>query len=151
MRAIRELLAPETALAYPAMRELRQVGDQAAFVQRVDDVQRPEGYRLAGAFEPGRDHAVAVAGFRLVHNLAFGATLYVDDLSTLPAGRRHGHARALLRWLAEEARRLDCAELHLDSAVGAARFDAHRVYLSAGLDITSHHFSAPVEALLRER
>jgi GNAT superfamily N-acetyltransferase len=109
----------------------------------VDDEQRPEGYRLAGAFEDGPE-AVAVAGFRLAHNLAWGRHVYVDDLSTLPAARRRGHARALLDWLAGEARRLGCAELHLDSGVGPQRADAHRLYLNAGLTITSHHFSRAV-------
>ena len=52
--------------------------DEAGFVERVDEVQRPQGYRLVGAFEDGR--CVAVAGFRVIHNLAWGDTLYVDDL-----------------------------------------------------------------------
>ena len=98
------------------MRALRtRYGDEAEFVRRVDEVQRPEGYRIVGAFEGER--CVAVAGFRVIHNLAWGDTLYVDDLSTLPDARRRGHARALLDWTLEEARRLGCAALHLDSGV----------------------------------
>jgi GNAT superfamily N-acetyltransferase len=123
------------------MRELRShFADQEAFVRRVDDVQRAEGYRLVGAFEDG-DDAVAVAGFRVGHMLAWGRFLYVDDLSTLPAARRRGHGRALLQWLRDEARRLGCDQLHLDSGVGPERFDAHRLYLNVGLAITSHHFA----------
>jgi GNAT superfamily N-acetyltransferase len=123
------------------MRELRShFADQEAFVRRVDDVQRAEGYRLVGAFEDG-DDAVAVAGFRVGHMLAWGRFLYVDDLSTLPAARRRGHGRALLEWLRDEARRLGCDQLHLDSGVGPERFDAHRLYLNVGLAITSHHFA----------
>lgn len=124
------------------MRELRpHVGDEAEFVRRVDEVQRAEGYRLVAVFEDGVDEAVAVAGFRLGNMLAWGRVLYVDDLSTLPTARRRGYGRALLDWLAEEARRLDCGELHLDSGVGPTRADAHRLYLNAGLQITSHHFA----------
>ena len=67
--------------------------------------------------------------------------LYVDDLSTLPAARRRGHARALLDWCAEEAARLGCDALHLDSGVGPQRQDAHRLYFNAGMRISSHHFS----------
>jgi GNAT superfamily N-acetyltransferase len=142
MSEIRELLPPETRLAFAAMRELRpQFADEAAFVRRVDEVQRAEGYRLVGAFEDGTEDAMAVAGFRVGHMLAWGRFLYVDDLSTLPAARRRGHARALLDWLAEEARGLGCDELHLDSGVGRDRVDAHRLYLNAGLRITSHHFA----------
>jgi GNAT superfamily N-acetyltransferase len=139
---VREIHESETALAYPAMAALRTaLRSEDEFARRVDGVQRPEGYRLAGAFEDGTAHALAVAGFRVVHNLAWGsAALYVDDLSTLPEGRRRGHARALLEWMLEEARRLGCDQFHLDSAVGPARTDAHRLYMNAGLEITAFHF-----------
>jgi GNAT superfamily N-acetyltransferase len=128
-------------LAYAAVRPLRpQLADRDAFLARVDEVQRPEGYRLVAAFEGG-DEAVAVAGFRVVHNLAWGTrALYVDDLSTHPDARRRGHAGALLHWLRAEARRLQCDELHLDSGVGPERQDAHRLYFNAGMRIASYHF-----------
>jgi GNAT superfamily N-acetyltransferase len=119
--------------------------DEAQFVERVDAVQRAEGYRLVGVFEESAAHALAVAGFRVGHMLAWGRFLYVDDLSTLPEARRRGYGRLLLDWLAEEARRLDCEQLHLDSGVGSDRIDAHRLYFNAGLAITSFHFARPIE------
>ena len=125
------------------MRQLRtHYEDEEAFVRRVDEVERPQGYRLVGAFEDGR--CLAVAGFRLIHNLAWGDCLYVDDLSTHPDGRRRGHGRALLEWCEAEAARLGCGELHLDSGVGPEREDAHRLYFNAGMRITSYHFAKPV-------
>ncbi len=128
------------------MRELRpHYADEAEFVRHVDDVQRAEGYRLIGAFEEGREDAVAVAGFRIGHMLSRGRHLYVDDLSTLPAARRRGYGRALLDWLDEEARRLDCDRLHLDSGVEADREDAHRLYFNTGLRISAYHFSRGLE------
>jgi GNAT superfamily N-acetyltransferase len=140
---LQEILPPDTAQAFEAMRELRtHYQDEAEFVRRVDEVQRPEGYRLVGAFEDGR--CVAVAGFRVIHNLAWGDCLYVDDLSTHPHGRRRGHGRALLEWCAAEAQRLGCGALHLDSGVGPEREDAHRLYFNTGLRITSYHFAQPV-------
>jgi GNAT superfamily N-acetyltransferase len=141
---IREIELGETALAYAAMRELRtHLESQEAFVRRVDDVQRAEGYRLAGAFSDDEPHALAVAGFRVLHNLAWGDSLYVDDLSTLPEARGRGYGRALLDWALDEARRLGCAELHLDSGVGPEREDAHRLYFNAGMRITAFHFAKP--------
>ncbi len=138
---LREIVPPDTALAFPAMQALRPLyEDEASFVQRVDDVQRGEGYRLVGVFED-EPHALAVAGFRVGHMLAWGRYLYVDDLSTLPEGRRRGYGRQLLEWLTDEARRLGCEQLHLDSGVGPERTDAHRLYFKTGLEITSHHFA----------
>jgi GNAT superfamily N-acetyltransferase len=135
-------LPPDTRLAFAAMRALRtHLTDEAAFVQRVDEVQRPEGYRLVGAFEEKSAPAVAVAGFRVGHNLAWGRFIYVDDLSTSAEARRRGHGRALLDWLAEEATRLGCDQLHLDSGVGSERAEAHRLYLNSGLQISAHHFA----------
>ena len=112
--------------------------DAESFAKRVDEVERPEGYRLVGMSEG--DRVVAVAGFRVIENLADGRTLYVDDLSTHPDARRRGYAGALLAWCESEARRLGCDELQLDSAVGPERGDAHRLYLNSGMRISAHHF-----------
>jgi GNAT superfamily N-acetyltransferase len=142
--AVRELHAGETVLAYAALRALRpHLTDEAAFVRIVDEVQRPEGYRLVAAFDEDQQQAGAVAGFRVGHNLAWGHFLYVDDLSTLPAARRRGHGARLLAWVHEEARRLGCASVELDSGVGPDRQDAHRLYFTTGMRIASHHFTRP--------
>jgi len=139
---LREIVPPNTALAFPAMQALRaHYAEESEFVERGDGGQRAEGYRLVGAFEDEATHALAVAGFRVGHNLAWGRFLYVDDLSTLPEARRRGYGRQLLEWLTEEARREGCDQLHLDSGVTADRYDAHRLYLNSGLAITSHHFA----------
>jgi GNAT superfamily N-acetyltransferase len=143
---LREIVPPDTALAFPAVHALRRhYADEAAFVERVDEVQRAEGYRLVGVFEDGTRHALAVAGFRVGHMLAWGRFLYVDDLSTLPEARRRGYGMQLLEWLRKEAERLGCEQLHLDSGVGPDRNDAHRLYFNAGLAITSFHFARRLE------
>lgn len=140
---VRELLAGETELAHLPMRELRPAyGDADRFVRQVDDVQRPEGYRLAAAF--AGDDAVAAIGFRRGNSLSWGDHVYVDDLVTLPAHRGRGHGRALLDWVLAEARRLGCEQLHLDS--GTQRHAGHRLYLRWGMDITAFHFAIPVAA-----
>jgi GNAT superfamily N-acetyltransferase len=139
---VREILPPDTGTAYLAMRALRtHLADEEEFVRRVEDVQRPEGYRLAGAFDREEPAAAAVAGFRVGNNLAWGHFLYVDDLATRPEFRRRGLGTALLVWLAREAATLGCTQLHLDSGVGLERADAHRLYLSSGLVISAHHFA----------
>ncbi len=140
---IRELLPGKSALAHDAMRELRpHIASKEAFVERVDGTQRAEGYRLVGAFVDGETEAVAVAGFRVQHNLAWGHFLYVDDLVTREAYRGQGHAAALVRWLLDEAERLGCDQFHLDS--GVQRHTAHRFYLNQRMDITAYHFAREV-------
>lgn len=135
---VRELFAGETMAAADALLCLRETAGQAErLVARIDELQRPEGYRLVASFdEAGR--AVAAGGFRVGNNLAWGHFLYVDDLITLPESRGRGHATALLRWIFAEAARLGCGQVHLDS--GTERHAAHRLYLGVGMHISSYHF-----------
>lgn len=126
----------EVAACHPTMAQLRPHVTREALVARVAR-QRAAGYRLAGTVEEER--VTAVAGFRLLENLAWGRFLYVDDLVSDERVRGAGHAHALFDWLVAEARTLGCDQLHLDS--GVQRFGAHRFYLRHGMDITSHHFA----------
>jgi GNAT superfamily N-acetyltransferase len=139
---VRELAPGETALAFRAMRALRtSLENEDEFVRRVNELQRPEGYRLVAAFDEDPGEAAAVAGFRVGHSLAWGLYVYIDDLSTLPEARRRSHAGRLLDWVMDEARRLGCEQVHLDSAVGPERREAHRLYLNNGFLIAAHHFA----------
>jgi GNAT superfamily N-acetyltransferase len=137
-----ELLPPNTGQAFDAMRALRPaLVDRDDFVRRVDQRQRPCGYRLIASVAEQGDSAVAVAGFRLGENLAWGLHLYIDDLSTVPSARMQGHAQLLLEWLHNEAGRLQCQQVHLDSGVGPDRTAAHSLYFNAGFRISSYHFA----------
>ena len=138
---VRELIPSETHLAYRPMLQLRsELGSVQEFVATVDDRQRPGGYRLAASFDDGE--AASVAGFRQGHCLAWGEFVYIDDLVTLDSFRGRGHAIRLLEWIQEEARRIGCSQLHLDS--GTHRHNAHRLYLNAGYRITGFHFATDV-------
>jgi GNAT superfamily N-acetyltransferase len=144
MPEIREIAEGETHRAARALLELRPQRAPAETLAALADGQRAAGYRLVGSFEPGEADAAAVAGFRVQQNLAWGRHLYVDDLVTRAACRGRGHGAALMRWLAVEACRAGCEQLHLDSGVGAEREDAHRLYFNAGLRISSYHFQRPI-------
>ena len=144
MPDVRELARNETSLAAAALLELRPALGSAEALAARADAQRDAGYRLAASFEAGDESAAGVAGFRVGENLAWGRHLYVDDLVTRPDRRGRGHARALLRWLAGEAERCRCAQLHLDSGVGPERQAAHRIYFAHGLRISAHHFSRDI-------
>lgn len=133
-----ELDDADTALAFDALRALRPHLTSVEEFVDVVRLQRKEGYRIVASFDAdGR--VVAAAGFRHMTNLYAGSHLYIDDMTTLPSARRQGHAGALLRWVDEEARRLGCRSVHLDS--GTPRHDAHRLYLSSGYVIPAFHFS----------
>ncbi len=129
----------EIAACHPVMRELRPHVPEDQFVARVR-AQEVAGYRLACIEEDGA--VVAVAGFRIGENLAWGRFLYVDDLVTLAAVRSRGHGAALLSWLRAHAVREGCAQLHLDS--GIQRKDAHRFYEREGMTMTSLHFAEKI-------
>jgi GNAT superfamily N-acetyltransferase len=143
---VREVTAADTARTYAVfcvLREGRSVMATAeSFSDWVNHRQRPEGYRVAGAFLTGKPDAVAAAGFRILHQLSKARFLYVDDLVTLPTHRSKGYAGMVFDWLVEEARRQNCEQLHLDS--GHQRFDAHRFYLKRGMIMNAHHFSMNV-------
>ncbi len=145
MSDVRELEGGESHLAALALSELRpHCGSHEALVAKVD-AQREHGYRLAASFRDGDPDAVAVAGFRICESLAWGRYLYVDDLVTRAALRGGGHAALVFAWVEREAQRQGCAQLHLDSGVGAERADAHRFYFRHRLRITSHHFARELE------
>jgi GNAT superfamily N-acetyltransferase len=140
----RELQPGESHLAAAALLELRpHLKTHDAVTARVN-AQRADGYRVAASFEPGDPDAAAAAGFRIGESLAWGRHVYVDDLVTREAMRGRGHADAVIAWVEEEARREDCAQLHLDSGVGPDRADAHRFYFRHGLRIESYHFARGV-------
>jgi len=67
---VREILPPDTALAFEAMHALRgHVQDETELVERIDGLQRAQGYRLAGGFEAHTEQAAAVVGFRVLDML----------------------------------------------------------------------------------
>jgi GNAT superfamily N-acetyltransferase len=140
MPIVREIPSEETGLASTTILELRpHLASREALVEQINQLQRPEGYRLLGSFEDGVEEPVALAGFRFLHNLACGHMLYVDDLITRANFRGKGHAGRLMEWLFAEAKRQGCDQFHLDSA--PQRLVAHRFYFNQGLHIDAYHFA----------
>jgi GNAT superfamily N-acetyltransferase len=128
--------SPEQILrCHPVMQELRPHLTAGAFVEQVQR-QQLQGYQLA--FLEADGGIQAVAGYRVIENLAWGRFLYVDDLVTAGSRRSQGHGRRLFAWLVAQARAADCHQLHLDS--GVQRFAAHRFYLRERMDLSCHHF-----------
>lgn len=89
--------------------------------------------------------AVAASVFEWGYNLYRGRYIYIDDLSTLPEGRKKGYGSALLDWIFDYATQNDFQQVHLDSGANAGRYDAHRLYLNKGFNITSFHFAVVIK------
>ncbi|WP_228832799.1 GNAT family N-acetyltransferase [Nocardia brasiliensis] len=141
---IHEIQVGRTELAAAAMLTLRPRWEtRQVVVELIDTRLRPAGYRLVGLFESEAGEAASVIGFRPAWSSAWGQHLYVDDVSTLPESRGHGYADLLIQWVVEEARRLNCEGVHLDSGLGPTRSAAHRLYLRNHFHISAHHFEFP--------
>ena len=129
----------EVAACYPVMRELRPHISENEFVNRVRR-QEKDGYSLM-LVEVDND-IVAIAGFRIGENLAWGRFLYVDDLVTTAKHRSKGFGAKLLSWLRDYAIAENCRQFHLDS--GIHREGAHRFYEREGMSKTGIHFAQPL-------
>jgi GNAT superfamily N-acetyltransferase len=101
------------------------------------------GYNLIYIEENGK--AVCASGFRFTEHLAWGKPVYIDDLSTLPEARGKGYASALLDYIFQLAKEEGYDQVHLDSGCNESRYEAHRLYLNKGFNITSHHFRKKLE------
>lgn len=123
---------------FPVMQALRpHLADAEDLLVRVRQMQAAGYWALI--YVEDRGVPVACSGFRIADYLAYGKTLYVDDLICLESHRGKGFAENLMRWLEAHARKEGCAVLHLDS--GTHRLPAHRFYHRLKLGITSFHFA----------
>lgn len=138
---MRELSSAETSLAFAALHRLRpNIRDMTQFLQSAK-VQSAEGYRLLAIFEEGKQNAVAVCGFHISTNFAFGRYLHIDDLVTKDDVAGKGYASQLLEHVKTIAQQEHCTSIHANSRVELDRSNAHRLYLRHGFVISCHHFS----------
>ena len=126
----------EILACFEVMSELRPHLVQAEFVAAIRRMEQ-EGFRLASLTADGE--VQAVAGYRVMEMLRTGKMVEVDDLVTSGRARSSGHGKALLEWIAGEARSEGCSVLELDS--GVHRADAHRFYFRQRMHVLGFHFS----------
>lgn len=120
---------------WPVFRELRQnIASEELFIERWKQ-QRDEGYRIVYIEQDGA--VLAIGGYRVQHSMAWGRHIYLDDLAALSDLHGTGLGTAILQYLQEEARRLDCEAVHLDT--GYHRHRAHKAYLRNGFRLHCHH------------
>jgi GNAT superfamily N-acetyltransferase len=95
------------------------------------------GYMVA--YLESQGEILCVAGFVIVEKLAWGKTLYIDDLVTDERSRSRGCGKHMISWLKTYAIGTGCYQIHLDS--GLSRTDTHRFYEREGFNKASYHFS----------
>jgi ribosomal protein S18 acetylase RimI-like enzyme len=134
---VRVVSDAEIGACFTLMQQLRpHLASADDLVTRVRR-QQAEGYRLLALWSARKPRALA--GFRLTENLVHGRFLYVDDLVVDAAERSNGLGAILLTRLKDEARRLGCAKLVLDT--GIDNIAAQRFYARQGLRNTALRFS----------
>jgi len=131
----------EVRRCFPAYRELRPHLRSADELVERWRVQTGQGFQIV--YIPDGDTIPALAGYRFLHTLAWGHILYIDDLVAVAARHKTGLGTALLKYLQEEARRLGCDAVHLDT--GYQRHLAHLAYLRNGFRFDCHHLAWDVK------
>ena len=122
--------------SFDVMSQLRPHLKENEFINIIKQ-QFKGRYQLVAVLSNNK--VLALAGFRINENLAWGKFLYIDDLVTDQAQRSAGYGKMLLDWLKKEAINNQCSQLHLDS--GVQRKDAHKFYNREGMSFASHHYS----------
>ncbi len=128
----------DIASAFDLMYELRSELTRASFVSTVRAIESINGYRLVGGFESAK--LISLAGVHNNHGLSRGSHLRVDDLVVTKARRGGGAGRAILQFLAGEAKRLGIPALLLD-----ARHEAKPFYSKLGFE---YRHSTPCAVLV---
>ena len=121
---------------FELMRELRpHLTDETAFGEQIAR-QYAHGYRLLGAYTGER--IVGLIGYRAMENLLYGHFVYVDDLVIDTGERQRGLGAFLITAARNEATRLGCQHLVLDTGLHMAL--AQRFYFRQGLLARGMHF-----------
>ena len=122
--------------AKPLLRVLRHSLSEGEFDARLAAAIRA-GYRTLVAEDDG---LIAALGYRIVEDICWGRTFYIDDLVVAEARRSEGIGEMLMTHATESARAEECDCVRLCS--GLARTDAHRFYETNGMERTSLQFVA---------
>lgn len=117
------------------MQQLRAGLDEATFIERVHAAKQ-SGYRLLMAFE--HNQLVGAMGWRVLSDLAWGRTLYIDDLVVDEQSRNQGIGEKLMAHARDIAKGEKCACVRLSSNL--QRLDAHRFYERIGMTKQSFSF-----------
>ncbi len=120
----------------PVLLQLRPDFTEESLIAQIKR-QALSGFQIAYLEAEGRP--VCVAGFIPCEKLAWGKSLYIDDLVTDETYRSHGAGKRMLDWFKTFARENGYGQIHLDSR--NIRLDAHRFYVREGFSKDGFHFT----------
>ncbi|MEM0947474.1 MAG: GNAT family N-acetyltransferase [Pseudomonadota bacterium] len=122
--------------AKPMLRILRNKVDEPTFDRRLARAAA-KGYKVIVARKDNQ--VIGALGYRVVDDLCWGRSLFIDDLVVDPDHRSEGIGAALLK-RAKDIAAGTCDHLRLSS--GLVRTDAHRFYEAHGIVRSSYQFVA---------
>lgn len=126
--------------AVGVLRILRASLDGTTFSKRLKEAVKA-GFKMITAQKDGA--AMGVLGYRILYDVCWGKTFYIDDLVTTPELRSTGVGTALLNHAKKLSIELECDHIRLCS--GKIRHDAHRFYEANGFEFFSHQFVHPLK------
>ncbi|MEH6306300.1 GNAT family N-acetyltransferase [Olivibacter sp. CPCC 100613] len=129
----------QVAFCKDALFAFRTNLDERTYIDLIMEMITHQAFKLV--YIPNEDNTKAAAfiGYRTLHMLMTGWTIYIDDLYTDPAYRGMGYAGSLLDHVDHEATITNIQFIHLDS--GYALHNAHRLYLNKGFVLACNHFA----------
>ncbi|MDF7676999.1 DUF3579 domain-containing protein [Neisseriaceae bacterium ESL0693] len=141
---IRELAPAEIDTAFAALHSIHpNIRDINQF-QDLVHIQQAEGYRLLGIFEEGKHNAVAVCGFRICTNFAFGRYMNIDDLVSANPSMQYDYLGQLLTATQEIAQATYCTSIQICTRQQQKLND---LYLDHHFISNGEHFSYVVKTV----
>jgi GNAT superfamily N-acetyltransferase len=124
---------------YPLIRQhhVSMIDDDfALFIEEMKDTR----YQCIGAFDG--DKLIATVGFWVGVRFYCGKYMYINNFVVDNNQRGKGVGSQVMEWLEEEAKRLNCKAVVLDSYVTNSA--AHKFYFGKGYIISNFHFKKDI-------
>ena len=124
---------------YPLIRQHHISMNDTDFTNFVQEM-KGTGYQCIGVYIAGK--LLATVGFWIGVRFYCGKYMYVNNFVVDNSERENGIGSKVMHWLEEEARRLTCKAVVLDSYVTNSA--AHKFYFGKGYVISNFHFKKDI-------